>query len=309
MSRMKHLKIEELKKKLEEKGYVADPHLLMSIYISELLEQPLFLEGEPGVGKTEVAKVLAEIMDGHLIRIQCFPGIESNEVLYEWNYLKQILNIRLREHELFENNNVKGQALQEKDLFHKDYLIARPLLTAIRSEKPVVLLIDEIDRSDERFEAFLLEFLSDFQVSIPELGTISALRKPRVILTSNRTRDVHDALRRRCIYQWIDYPSLEKEMEIIQRKTEGLSQPLLKQVCSFLAAIRKQPLDKKPGLSESLDWAKTLVRLGLDSIYDQELFQQLAGCLLKTKEDQELITRKIDEVYRETKRIAAGLVS
>ncbi|RFU70489.1 MoxR family ATPase [Peribacillus saganii] len=304
---MNNSAVEELNEQLKSQGYIADPSLLMSIYISEFLNQPLFLEGEPGVGKTEVAKALAKSINGELIRIQCFPGIESNEVLYEWNYLKQIVNIRLREHQLLKSEQTIVDTLQEKDLFHREFLIARPLLSAIQSDKPVVLLIDEIDRSDERFEAFLLEFLSDFQVTIPELGTIEALKKPKVILTSNRSREVHDALRRRCIYQWIDYPSLEKEMEIIKRKTPGLSESLLKQVSSFVSALRKQQLDKKPGLSESLDWARTIAGLELESIWDKETFQQLAGCLLKTKEDHELVTRRIEDVYRETRQILARL--
>jgi MoxR-like ATPase len=301
-------KIELLNQQLKEHGYIADPSLLMSIHISEILEQPLFLEGDPGVGKTEVAKVMAKRMNGNLIRLQCFPGIESNEVLYEWNYLKQILNIRMREHNLLKNESMNGQLLAEEDLFHKDYLIARPLLAALQSRQPVVLLIDEIDRSDERFEAFLLEFLSDFQISIPEVGTIKTFHKPKVILTSNRTRDVHDALRRRCIYQWIDYPSLDKEIEIIKNKTSGLSEILLKQICSFISVLRKYPLDKKPGLSESLDWARTISSLGLEDLWDKELIKNTAGCLVKTKEDTDMVINSLEDVLKDSKNILNRLI-
>ncbi|WP_198936749.1 AAA family ATPase [Domibacillus epiphyticus] len=301
-------KIEALQQQLKEQGYIADPSLLMAIYISEILEQPLFLEGDPGVGKTEVAKVMAKRINGNLIRLQCFPGIESNEVLYEWNYLKQILNIRMREHHLLKTESLNGQFLEEEDLFHKDFLIARPLLAALQSRQPVVLLIDEIDRSDERFEAFLLEFLSDFQISIPEVGTIKTFHKPRVILTSNRTRDVHDALRRRCIYQWIDYPSLDKEMEIIRSKTSGLSEILLNQICSFLSVLRKYPLDKKPGLSESLDWARTISSLGLDNIWDKNILKNTAGCLVKTKEDTDMVIKSLDDALKDSKNILNRLI-
>lgn len=295
--------MEDLKSVLEQKGYFAEKGLLMSIYLAMTMQRPLFLEGEPGVGKTEVAKVLSSIIGGELIRVQCYPGLESNEVLYEWNYLKQILNIRLRELKIKEG---RESEIQDKELFTKEFLIPRPLLQAMKQDRPVVLLIDEIDRADERFEAFLLEYLSDFQISIPELGTISANKKPYIILTSNRTRDVHDALRRRCIYQWIDYPSIDKEMAIIRAKTPNLSENMVRQICAFVAVARNQPFDKKPGMSETLEWARVISELRFEQLFTDDLMNTF-GCLLKTREDIKFARDSRERLFQEAQSLLSRL--
>ncbi|MEO0340312.1 MAG: MoxR family ATPase, partial [Bacteroidota bacterium] len=247
------------------------------------LEKPLLLEGNPGVGKTKVAYILSDLLGFDLIRLQCYEGLDVNNAIYEWNYQKQLLAIKIHE----------TSALSEKDkeamIFGEDYLLKRPLLQAIQSDKRQVLLIDEIDRADEEFEAFLLELLSDFQISIPELGTIKAKQKPMVILTSNRTRELSDALKRRCLYHWVDYPSPEKEMKIIKKHIPDIEQRLASQIAEYVQKIRNLKLDKAPGIAETIDWAKGIAML---ENQDEALARSLA-CLLKSDHDLKLVTQEI----------------
>jgi MoxR-like ATPase len=269
--------VEALEAALNAHGYVPDPALSMALYLALRMEKPLLLEGEAGVGKTEVAKVLAAILDAELIRLQCYEGIDLASAGYEWNYLRQILALRVAE--------ASGVARLE-DVFQREFLIERPLLRAITAGdgRPAVLLIDEIDRADDEFEAFLLEVLSDFQISIPELGTVRAERVPVVILTSNRTREIHDALKRRCLYAWIDYPTFEKELRIVQTKVPAASEKLAREVCQFLQLLRRQDIYKLPGISETLDWTHALVVLGQHEL-DEATVTRTIGCLVKYQED------------------------
>lgn len=264
---------------LDEQQYVADEELATSLFLLLKLQKPLLLEGPPGVGKTEAALVLSQWLNCKLIRLQCYEGLDVNAAVYEWNYQKQLLGIRM-----YEGNPA---SLEEKEahLFSDAYLLKRPLLQAItESEKPPVLLIDELDRSDEEFEAFLLELLSAFQITIPELGTIKAKHRPYVILTSNRTRELSDALKRRCLYHWIDYPDLQKEMSIVQKRLPGIEQLLLQQVVDHVQKFREQKLGKIPGVSETIDWAESLMALGYREINRQALDKTL-GSILKSTED------------------------
>jgi MoxR-like ATPase len=244
--------VEELNKNL----YIADRALATVIFLALRLQKPVFLEGEPGVGKTEVGTVMAKMLDTELIRLQCYEGLDASSALYEWNYPKQLLHIRIEEQEK------RGKEEIERVIYGPEFLIKRPLLQAILSdnEKPPVLLIDEVDRSDEEFEAFLLEVLSDFQITIPEIGTLRAKERPMVVVTSNRTRDVHDALKRRCLYHWIDYPSFEKEYGIVMTRLPGIKESLARQVAHFMRKIRTLDFLKKPGISETLDWAGALIK-------------------------------------------------
>ncbi len=274
------LSVETLQEALLDHLYVGDRGLLMSLFLSLRLGKPLLLEGEAGTGKTEVAKVLAEVLGARLIRLQCYEGLDVSSALYEWNYARQMLEIRLLE--------ARGAAEEEalRDIFSPDFLIERPLLQAIAHDDPVppVLLIDELDRADAEFEAFLLELLSDFQVSIPELGTVRAAHPPAVVLTSNRTREIHDALKRRCLYHWIDYPSLQKEQRIVALKVPEASQTLSLQVCRMVQMLRTMELYKSPGVSETLDWVRALVELGRDDA-DVETVRETLGCVVKYEED------------------------
>jgi MoxR-like ATPase len=272
--------IESLEQSLLREKYIPDRSLATVLYLAWSLKKPLFLEGEPGVGKTETAAVMARVLKTDLIRLQCYEGLDANHALYEWNYPRQILAIKLGE------QCGTDRQLLGRTIFTEDFLIKRPLLEAILSarDKEPVLLIDEIDRSDEEFEALLLEVLSDFQVSIPEIGTLKAVRKPLVILTSNRTRDIHDALKRRCLYHWIDYPSPEKEREIIAARVPAVSDQLALQVALFMQRLRKEDFVKKPGVAESLDWASALLALERDSL-DERMVEETLGCILKYRED------------------------
>jgi MoxR-like ATPase len=272
--------IESLEQSLLNEKYISDRSLATVLYLAWHLKKPLFLEGEPGVGKTEIALVMARALQTNLIRLQCYEGLDANHALYEWNYPRQILAIKLGE-ECGTDREFLGRSI-----FTEEFLIKRPLLDAILSarDKEPVLLIDEIDRSDEEFEALLLEVLSDFQVSIPEIGTLKAVRKPLVILTSNRTRDIHDALKRRCLYHWIDYPSPEKEREIIAARIPDIPESLSLQVAMFMKRLRKEDFMKKPGVAESLDWASALLSLERDSL-DEKTVRETLGCILKYRED------------------------
>jgi MoxR-like ATPase len=272
--------IESILEQLESNRYIADQLLATVIYLSYHMNKPIFLEGEPGVGKTEVAIVLSQIFESRLIRLQCYEGLDANSALYEWNYPKQLLRIKMDEH--------SGKTPEEIGhvIYSEPYLIKRPLLEAILSSQNnhPVLLIDELDRADEEFEAFLLEILSAFQVSIPEIGTIKATHKPLVVITSNRTRDIHDALKRRCLYHWIDYPDLEKEKQIIRTRIPEIEESLAGQVAGFMQTIRREDLMKKPGISETLDWAEALLKLN-QGVLDQQIVEQTLGCILKYRED------------------------
>jgi MoxR-like ATPase len=264
---------------LEERGYVADPAIATAVFLAREMRKPLLVEGDAGGGKTELAKVLAQLLNTELIRLQCYEGLDVNTALYEWNYPRQILRVRMAEDE--------GRAAPEIEeiIFSRDYLLERPLLRAItRVEGPPVLLIDEIDRADEGFEAFLLELLSDFQVTIPELGTIRAEHVPYVILTSNRSREIGDALRRRCLYLYIEHPALEKEVRIIRVKVPGASERLAAEIGRFMQALRRRRLSKTPGVAETIDWAQALVRLHRQHL-DDEIVAETLGCFLKDQHD------------------------
>jgi MoxR-like ATPase len=273
--------IDELQQALVAHQYVADRPLATAIFLALKLQKPLLLEGEAGVGKTEVAKTLAQMLDRHLIRLQCYEGLDVNTTIYEWNYTRQMLQIRL-----LESIGASDSQAAIKEIFGPEFLIKRPLLQAIEEsrDRPPVLLIDEIDRADEEFEAFLLELLSDWQISIPELGTIRAAQPPMVIITSNRTREVHDALKRRCLFYWIDYPSLDKEQQIVTAKVPDASEKLSRQVVAFVQELRKLDLYKLPGVAETLDWTTALVALDARALTISAVEDTL-GAILKYQED------------------------
>jgi MoxR-like ATPase len=278
--------IDELQKTLFENTYVADRGLAAAIFLMIKLNKPLLLEGEAGVGKTQVAKTLAEILKRPLIRLQCYEGLDVNSTVYEWNYTRQMLHIRA-----LELRGVEQTDELERDLFGPDYLIKRPLLQAVEQSQdglPPVLLIDELDRADQEFEAFLLELLSDFQITIPEIGTIKAANPPLVVLTSNRTREVHDAIKRRCIYHWIDYPAPEKEYRIVTLRVPGAPEWLARQLVDFVQGLRKVDLYKVPGIAETLDWAAALVALDAKEL-DIPTIHDTLGVLLKYQDDIEAV--------------------
>ena len=281
---------EYILRRFAETGYVGDPQLAMAVLMMQRLQRPLLLEGDAGVGKTEVGKALARVLDTRLIRLQCYEGLDANAAIYEWNYQRQLLAIKIWEQEEI------SAAEKEQHIFQEDFLLKRPLLEAIGQESPPVLLIDEIDRADEEFEAFLLEVLSDFQISIPELGTIEAKSVPYVVLTSNGTRELSDALRRRCLYHYVDYPDEGKEVRILQARLPGIDLRLAGQVVRFVQAIRKEDIDKKPGIAETLDWAAALAGLEIGDLRDdpQALHDSLL-CLLKTDRDRRAISPEVTE--------------
>ncbi|HET8775628.1 MAG TPA: MoxR family ATPase [Thermoanaerobaculia bacterium] len=272
--------IDELQDALRGRRYFADRGLATSIFLALALGKPLFLEGEAGVGKTEVAKVLAEILETELIRLQCYEGLDVHHAVYEWNYTRQMVHIRLME--------AKGERPADAELFGPDFLLRRPLLRAVERAEPAVLLIDEIDRSDEEFEAFLLEVLSDFQITIPEIGTIKAARPPVVVVTSNRTREVHDALKRRCLYAWIDYPSFARELEIVVSKVPHAPAALAREITAFVQELRQAELYKAPGIAETLEWTAALVALDREAL-DESVVDDTLGVLLKYRDDIEKV--------------------
>jgi MoxR-like ATPase len=281
--------IRRIQELMEREGYVTDRAVATSVYLATTLGKPLLVEGHPGVGKTDIAKVLARVLDGDLIRLQCYEGLDANTALYEWNYPKQLLHIKLDER----SERPVGQ--READIFSEAFLLKRPLLQAITHQgRAPVLLIDEVDRADEEFEAFLLEVLSDFQVSIPEVGTVRAKTRPAVVLTSNRSRDLSDALRRRCLYLWIDYPSLEKELRIVRSRVPGISEKLALQLTTFMQSMRRLKLAKTPGVAESLDWAAALVALHASEL-DPSLVQETLGCFLKDEADLRALSSRLAE--------------
>jgi MoxR-like ATPase len=282
--------IDQVMDRLAERRYIGDRALATAIFLALKLGKPLFIEGEAGVGKTEAAKVMADVLGARLIRLQCYEGIDLAHAVYEWNYPRQLLHIRLL-------GERADRASAEREIYSAEFLLRRPLLDAIDNQDPVppVLLIDEIDRSDEEFEAFLLELLSDFQISIPELGTIRAAQPPFVVITSNRTREVHDALKRRCLYHWIDYPTLDKEIAIVRARAPEAADELAREVAALVQNLRGMDLYKVPGVAETLDWARSLAALGATSI-DPQLVDATLGAALKYQEDLEKARESLPEL-------------
>ena len=268
----------KIQKMLEQQNYIADSEIVMSMYLAKKLQKPLLVEGPAGVGKTEIAKVMAQALNTDLIRLQCYEGLDANMALYEWNYQRQLLHIKLEE------GGNKSLEERENSIFSENFLLKRPLLQAITHSKPPVLLIDELDRSDEEFESFLLEILSEWQITIPEIGSIQAKNPPYVILTSNRTRELSDAVRRRCFYLWLDYPEFEKELAIVKSKVPGCDLRLAKQICIFMGLVRTQKLEKVPGIAETLDWARSLVTLH-QKYLDPKMVEATLGIVFKDKID------------------------
>ena len=281
--------IRRIQQVMEAESYVTDRSIATAVFLASTLSKPLLVEGHPGVGKTDIAKVLARVQDTELIRLQCYEGLDATTALYEWNYPRQLLHIKLHE--------ARGEDpdATEASIFSERFLLKRPLLDAIAHKgKSPVLLIDEVDRSDEEFEAFLLEVLSDFQVTIPELGTIRAETKPLVVLTSNRSRELSEALRRRCLYLWIDYPSLEKELRIVRSKVAQANEQLAREITAFMQSLRRVDLVKAPGVAETLDWAMALVALHADHL-DNDLVLETLGCVLKDEADLKRVSQHLAE--------------
>jgi MoxR-like ATPase len=270
--------IARIQQLMEAAEYVTDAPVATSVHLALSLKKPLLIEGHAGVGKTEVAKVMSRMLETNLIRLQCYEGLDASTALYEWNYQKQLLHIKLHE------ASRHSEAEEEREIFSESFLLKRPLLQAITQERSPVLLVDEVDRADEEFEAFMLEVFSDWQVTIPEIGTIKATHPPHVILTSNRTRELSDALRRRCLYLWIDYPTFDKEIAIVERKVPGVNKRLAGEIARFMESLRRVRLSKVPGVAETLDWANALAGLHADHL-DEALVSETLGCVLKDADD------------------------
>jgi MoxR-like ATPase len=281
--------VEELERSLRAHSYLPDRGLATAIYLALSLDKPLLLEGEAGVGKTEVAKVLATLLDRELIRLQCYEGIDAYQALYEWDYSRQLIALRAAQ---------TGDPAASRDIFGREFLLERPLLAAIRAGSSAVLLIDELDRADDEFEAFLLEVLSEFAVTIPEVGRVAALGPPAVVITSNRTRDLHDALKRRCLYHWIDHPDLAREVEIVRTRAPQVSDGLARRVAEAVGRLRNMDVAKKPGVAETIDWAAALQFLGMETV-GAGAAEATLGAVVKDHEDQQLVRSRIDEVVQE----------
>jgi MoxR-like ATPase len=287
------IQLNDIKKMLLSQGYITDDAVAMSVFLSLQLDKPLLVEGPAGVGKTEIAKVMANALQTDLIRLQCYEGLDATHALYEWNYQRQLLHIKMTEHDL------KSIDEKEKTIFSDSFLMKRPLLQAITHHKRPVLLIDEVDRSDEEFESFLLEVLSDWQITIPETGTIKATHIPQVILTGNRTRELSEALRRRCLYLYIDYPDFEKEWLIVKNKIPGIDAKLAEQISRFMQQLRIMKLEKTPGLSETLDWAMALSSLHIDHL-DKNIIEQTLGVVIKDWRDTREVQLSLSELMEKT---------
>jgi len=287
------IQLDSIKRMLLSQGYITDDSVAMSVFLSLQLNKPLLVEGPAGVGKTEIAKVMSNALQTDLIRLQCYEGLDASHALYEWNYQRQLLHIKMTEH------NAQPLDEKEKTIFSDGFLMKRPLLQAITHHKQPVLLIDEIDRSDEEFESFLLEVLSDWQITIPEMGTIKANHIPQVILTGNRTRELSEALRRRCLYLYIDYPDFDKECIIVKSKVAGIDEKLALQITSFMQQLRKIRLEKTPGLTETLDWAAALATLHIDHL-DKNIVEQTLGVLLKDWRDTREVQLSLSELLEKT---------
>jgi len=281
----------KIQKMLEQQNYIADSEIVMPMYLAKKLQKPLLVEGPAGVGKTEIAKVMAQSLNTDLIRLQCYEGLDANMALYEWNYQRQLLYIKLEE------GKEKSLEERENSIFSEEFLLKRPLLQAITHSKPPVLLIDELDRSDEEFESFLLEILSEWQITIPEIGSIKAKNHPYVILTSNRTRELSDAVRRRCFYLWLDYPEFEKELAIVKSKVPDCDLRLAKQICIFMGLVRTQKLEKVPGIAETLDWARSLVTLH-QKYLDLKMVEATLGIVFKDRIDVNNVKDSLADLFK-----------
>ena len=283
-------RIKEISDSLIQHGYIPDDAICMSIQLSQLLKKPILVEGPAGVGKTAIAKVMAESMDTELIRLQCYEGLDANQAIYEWNYQRQLLQIKLMESEQVSLDQ------KEEAIFSSKFLMERPLLKAIKTEKPSVLLIDEVDRADEEFESFLLELLSEWQITIPEVGTVENRSIPQVILTGNRTRELSEALRRRCLYLFIDYPSFEKEIQIVKSKVPDIDHRLAQEICLFMSELRTMRLEKVPGVAETLDWATSLAEMHFDHL-EKEVVESTLGVVLKDWDDMRTTQDSLSELF------------
>ena len=289
--------LEQVQDLLAAQGYITEKPIVLSMFLSMRLGKPLLIEGPAGVGKTEIAKVMAKALDTDLIRLQCYEGLDANHALYEWNYQQQLLYLKMEE------GLEMDLAEREKNIFSEKFLLKRPLLQAITHHKAPVLLIDEIDRADEEFESFLLEVLSDWQITIPEIGTIHATHRPHVIVTSNRVRELSEALRRRCLYLYIDYPDFEKELQIVRSKVPGIDVKLGEQICAFMRELRQLRLDKVPGVAETLDWATALANLHIEHL-DKEIVESTLGIILKDWQDIRQTQMSLTELFEKTGAIS-----
>jgi MoxR-like ATPase len=289
-----HPELQKIEQLLSEQGYIGEASITMSVFLSMQLGKPLLVEGPAGVGKTEIAKVMARVLDTRLIRLQCYEGLDAAHALYEWNYQRQLLHLKIEERDTAANKSDLEDAI-----FSEKFLLKRPLLDAITCEKQPVLLIDEIDRSDEEFESFLLEILSDWQITIPEIGTIHARQRPCVVVTGNRTRDLSEALRRRCLYLYIDYPDFDKELAIVRSKVPQIDAQLGRQICAFMAELRTMKLEKIPGVAETLDWAQALSALHIDHL-DKKIVEETLGVVLKDWQDMRQTQLSLSELLEKT---------
>ncbi len=287
------MKVEDIYKMMSSQTYVVDKSIATSIFLSIQLKKPLLIEGPAGVGKTEIAKVMAKALKTDLIRLQCYEGLDANHAIYEWHYQRQLLHLKMLEREEVSRSDL------DKAIFSEEFLMERPLLKAIKQTESPVLLIDEVDRSDEEFESFLLELLSDWQITIPEIGTVKAVTQPYVILTGNRTRELSEALRRRCLYLWIDYPDFDKELTILRSKVPQVDEALGIQICQFMKELRDMKLEKTPGVAETLDWAQALAAMHFDHI-DKEVVSDTLGVILKDWQDIRTVTDSLSELLERT---------